>query len=61
MIGSLLRFIATANRTNFQPINASFGLLPELVPGVKDRKMRYQLYVERALQQAREFSELLLV
>jgi len=59
MIGSLLRFISTANRVNFQPINASFGLLPELVPSVKDRQKRYQHYVERALQQAQEYSELL--
>jgi len=60
MIGSLLRFIATANQTNFQPINASFGLLPPLVPNIKDRQKRYQHYVERALQQTQQFSELLL-
>ena len=59
MIGSLLRFISTSNRANFQPINASFGLLPELVPSVKDRQKRYQNYVERALQQTLEYSELL--
>ena len=60
MIGALLRFISTANSVNFQPINASFGLLPELVPAVKNRQKRYQGYVERAMLQTKEYSELLL-
>lgn len=59
MIGALLRFISTSNRANFQPINASFGLLPELVPTVRDRQRRYQGYVERAMLEAKEYSELL--
>lgn len=59
MIGALLRFISTSTKVNFQPINASFGLLPELVPAVKDRQTRYQRYVERAIQAAKEYSELL--
>lgn len=59
MIGSLLRFISTSSRINFQPINASFGLLPELVPAEKNKQLRYQKYTDRALQQAKEYSELL--
>lgn len=59
MIGALLRFISTASSVNFQPINASFGLLPELVPAVKNRQKRYQGYVERAILQTKEYSELL--
>lgn len=59
MIGSLLRFISTASSDNFQPINANFGLLPPLDHPVKDKQKRYQAYVERAIVQAEEYSELL--
>lgn len=59
MIGALLRFISTADKANFQPINASFGLLPDLMPPIKDRQKRYQGYVERAMLAVREYSELL--
>lgn len=60
MIGSLLRFISSADSHNFQPINANFGLLAPLEPPIKDRQKRYEAYVKRALQQGKEFSELLL-
>ena len=59
MIGALLRFISTADKANFQPMNASFGLLPDLIPPIKDRQKRYQGYVERAMLAVREYSELL--
>lgn len=59
MIGSLLRFISTASSDNFQPINANFGLLPPLDHPVKDKQKRYQAYVERAIAQTEEYSELL--
>lgn len=59
MIGALLRFISTADSTNFQPINANFGLLSNLESPIRDRQKRYEQYTQRALREAEEYSELL--
>jgi len=49
MLGALLRHITQADPDTFQPINASFGLLPPLPQIVRDRRERNRLHVERAL------------
>lgn len=57
MTGSLLRFITTPN-TDFQPMNANFGLLP--VPAGRARgRARRRLAAERALKAATEFARAL--
>lgn len=49
MMGSLAKYISTPNR-KFQPMNANFGILPELEgKKIKDKKQRYQKLVERSL------------
>jgi len=48
MLGSLTRYLTTPN-TNFQPMNANFGLLPPI--DVKDKKQRKIAQVDRALQE----------
>ena len=48
-IGSLARYISTPNR-HFQPMNITFGLMPELGRRVRDKKTRYQLISQRALE-----------
>lgn len=48
MIGCLADFIST-NNDNFQPMNANFGILPGLEERIKDKKIRYKLLAERAL------------
>ena len=44
MLGGLVRFLASANPDNFQPMNANWGLVPTLPKqkgeGKKDRRMR---------------------
>ena len=60
MIGSLIKFITTADPANFQPVNANFGLLPPLAQPVRDKKLRYQAYAKRALEKMDKFSELFL-
>ena len=50
MLGALLRFITTADAKHFQPMNANFGLLPPLENPIRDKKVRYAAYAERALQ-----------
>jgi len=40
MIGALSKYISTPNK-KFQPMNANFGILPELEERIKDKKMKY--------------------
>ncbi|MGI5911136.1 MAG: methylenetetrahydrofolate--tRNA-(uracil(54)-C(5))-methyltransferase (FADH(2)-oxidizing) TrmFO [Syntrophomonadaceae bacterium] len=50
MIGALVNYITNANPENFQPVNANFGLLPPLIPPVRDKRERYRAYSRRALE-----------
>ena len=47
MIGALAKYISTAN-DKFQPMNANFGILPELGEKIKDKKLKYQKLADRA-------------
>lgn len=60
MIGALLNFISTSDPSNFQPMNANFGILPPLPIKIKNKKQRYNQYVQRSLDNLRKFSELFL-
>ena len=49
MIGALADYIST-KKDNFQPMNANFGILPELEGNkIKDKKKRYEELSKRAL------------
>lgn len=49
VIGALAKYISTPN-TRFQPMNANFGILPELDgKKIKDKKERYMKLAERSL------------
>ena len=48
MIGALAKYISTENQ-NFQPMNANFGILPELPEKIKDKKLRYESFAKRSL------------
>ena len=49
VIGALAKYISTPN-DKFQPMNANFGILPELEGRkIKDKKERYQKLAERSL------------
>ena len=51
VIGSLAKYISTPN-SKFQPMNANFGILPELeVKKIKDKKERYKALAERSLKE----------
>ncbi len=60
MLGALLDFICNAKPGDFQPMNANFGILPPLEAKVRDKKLRYQQYAERAQREMCKFSELFL-
>ncbi len=62
MIGSLMNFISNKNeimshqiKNKFQPMPASFGLVPELTHKIKDKKLRYKQYQKRSLEALSEF------
>ena len=50
VIGSLAKYISTSN-DKFQPMNANFGILPELEgKKIRDKKERYMRLAERSLE-----------
>ena len=64
MIGALINFISNKNQTytskkkyKFQPMPASFGLIPELHKKIKDKKIRYQAYKNRSILKIKEFEK----
>jgi tRNA uridine 5-carboxymethylaminomethyl modification enzyme/methylenetetrahydrofolate--tRNA-(uracil-5-)-methyltransferase len=62
MIGSLMNFISNKNqilsnqkKNKFQPMPASFGLVPELTKRIKDKRLRYKAYQERSTEALNNF------
>lgn len=49
VIGALAGYISTPN-DKFQPMNANFGILPELSEKIRDKKVKYQKLAERSLK-----------
>ena len=49
MIGALAKYISTAN-DKFQPMNANFGILPPLEEKIKDKKIKYGMLADRAIE-----------
>ena len=51
VIGALAKYISTPNE-KFQPMNANFGILPELEgKRIRDKKERYQMLGDRSLKE----------
>ncbi|HIT71392.1 MAG TPA: methylenetetrahydrofolate--tRNA-(uracil(54)-C(5))-methyltransferase (FADH(2)-oxidizing) TrmFO [Candidatus Scatovivens faecipullorum] len=48
VIGALSEYISTKN-DKFQPMNANFGILPQLEEKIKDKKIRYSKLAERSM------------
>ncbi len=55
-MGSMAHYITTTNSKNFQPMNANFGLFPDLGRKIKSKQERAEAHAERALQTIRNFS-----
>jgi methylenetetrahydrofolate--tRNA-(uracil-5-)-methyltransferase len=49
MLGALCHYITHAEPKDFQPMKANFGLMPPLAEHVRNKRARYQAYVDRAL------------
>lgn len=54
-IGSMARYITSANPKNFQPMNANFGLFPDLPVKIKGKKERNEQHANRALETIQNF------
>ena len=49
MIGALAKYIST-DKENFQPMNANFGIVPELEVKIKDKKVKYGKLADIAIE-----------
>ena len=49
MIGALAKYISTEN-DKFQPMNANFGIVPELGKRIKDKKVKYGKLADRGMR-----------
>ncbi|MBM6618456.1 FADH(2)-oxidizing methylenetetrahydrofolate--tRNA-(uracil(54)-C(5))-methyltransferase TrmFO [Bacillus suaedaesalsae] len=54
-IGSMARYITTANPNNFQPMNANFGLFKELDKKIRNKQTRNEALANRALETIQNF------
>ena len=55
MIGALAKYISTPNE-KFQPMNANFGILPELGERIKDKKVKYGKLADKAIEEIKKIS-----
>ena len=53
VIGALASYVST-DRDNFQPMNANFGIIPEMEERIKDKKERYKKLADRSLKLLKE-------
>lgn len=59
VMGSLIRYITSAETKNFQPMNSNFGLMVPLQEHIKDKKARRQAMAQRALKTIEELMDTL--
>lgn len=55
MIGALSRYVQNGGEGDFQPMGANFGVMPPVVPHIRDKRSRYAAFSERSLQTLDEF------
>lgn len=56
MTGALARYISDETVTNFQPMGANMGILPDLDVRIRDKQERYRVIADRALEQLKVYS-----
>ncbi|MEC0183400.1 FADH(2)-oxidizing methylenetetrahydrofolate--tRNA-(uracil(54)-C(5))-methyltransferase TrmFO [Paenibacillus peoriae] len=54
-LGSMARYITTADFKHFQPMNANFGLLPKLETRIRNKKEKNEALANRALESLRHY------
>ena len=61
MLGALYRYLRDADPRYFQPMNANFGLVDELTPPVRDKRVKREQLAARALADMHAWHEQTLV
>ncbi|MZQ81600.1 FADH(2)-oxidizing methylenetetrahydrofolate--tRNA-(uracil(54)-C(5))-methyltransferase TrmFO [Paenibacillus sp. 5J-6] len=56
-LGSMANYITTADFKHFQPMNANFGLLPQLPERIRNKKEKYEKLANRAIESIQNFSK----
>ncbi|MGG4220784.1 FADH(2)-oxidizing methylenetetrahydrofolate--tRNA-(uracil(54)-C(5))-methyltransferase TrmFO [Paenibacillus jamilae] len=54
-LGSMARYITTADFKHFQPMNANFGLLPKLETRIRNKKEKNEALANRSLESLRAY------
>lgn len=57
MIGSLANYIST-EQTNFQPMNANFGILPPLEEKIRDKKIKYEKLARKSHRRIKKYQNM---
>ncbi|OEG00391.1 methylenetetrahydrofolate--tRNA-(uracil(54)-C(5))-methyltransferase (FADH(2)-oxidizing) TrmFO [Vulcanibacillus modesticaldus] len=57
VLGSMAHYITTANPKHFQPMNANFGLLPQLEVKIRNKKEKNLQLSNRSLEKVKIFSQ----
>ena len=55
MIGALTRYISGGCSGDFQPMGCNMGILPELPERIKDKKLKYKAYADRAIESFKKY------
>ncbi|KRN88778.1 methylenetetrahydrofolate--tRNA-(uracil(54)-C(5))-methyltransferase (FADH(2)-oxidizing) TrmFO [Ligilactobacillus ceti] len=55
MMGAMAYYITHAAKDNFQPMNANFGIVPQLEQRIRNKRERNMAISERALAELKEF------
>jgi len=58
-LGSMAKYITTADFRNFQPMNANFGLFPPLDQKIRNKKEKNETIARRALERIQNFSTMI--
>ncbi len=58
-LGAILRHVTGSDPRGFQPMNVNWGLLPPLVPPVRDRRARNRALADRACKDLEAWADLL--
>lgn len=56
VIGAMAHYITSADPHHFQPMNANFGLLPELGQRIRNKKLKNESLANRALETIQKFA-----
>lgn len=58
MIGALAAYISGGCCGEFQPMGCNMGVLPELPERIKDKKLKYKAYADRAIESLKNKAEM---